>query len=43
MDRAAHMKLEKSCVIFTLLLLAVVAIFIAVRNGMAILFGEAGM
>jgi len=41
MDRAIHMKLEKSCMIFALLLLVVAAIFTAVRSG--ILFGEAGM
>jgi uncharacterized membrane protein len=41
MDRAAHMNLEKSWVIFTLLLVAVVAIYTAVRSDMAIfLFGE---
>jgi uncharacterized membrane protein len=43
MDRAAYMKLEKSYVIFTLLLLVVVAIFTAVSSDIAIfLFGESG-
>jgi hypothetical protein len=44
MERAAHMNLEKSWVIYTPLLLVVVATFIAVRSDMAIfLFGESGM
>jgi hypothetical protein len=44
MDRAAYMKLEKSWVIFTLLLLVVVTLFTAVRRDIVIfLFGESGM
>jgi hypothetical protein len=44
MDGAADMKLEKSCVIFTLLLLVVVAMVTAVISNIPIfLFGESGM